>query len=437
MVQSVKLETLARDPRQRKRMYSMVRPLYDRIYGKAKGLIAYKHAWVVSEEVSRYLTHAKDQNWAGRCVLLSSVHSFGMRALDVVVRIFPEGDRTSLIRSFNRFNILRNQDETAPEHKDGDIYRALAAPYISEEGLILLHPEIIVRVVDMSVPQYYKGAKAQELHDIMPSRAPLEVVNRNLADSMLRYWRPAAIQLLFFSCYDRMSNLAAHTMHEALFLDITRQWEALENETVRVEQAFGAHLGKLVSVAAAKKIPLVKQTERETGNQVQYTIRNKTPGSATLTLIIRKDVDPAAKSLDPDFVLEALHDKVACALVSDRTCDAENLFQLVKRRDESIIVQAENIFYGRGGHYSGSLGGYRETGHIDYDAGAFGAERIRRVELHVKSYRGYLDHYYSPQASRGARESQFVSDAWGDQNYAIVRALGNVNHEAPGAWKAP
>jgi len=435
MAASLKIESLASDPRERKKLYQLVRPVYFKQYKNSDGDKAFGHAHAITEDVAMYSRSCKDQNWAGRCVFLAAVHAFRMRALDDVRGLFPESEQISLIQSFNRFNILRNQDESAPELKDMDIYKALASPYVSASGLILLHPEIFVRVVDMSQPQIFYGKKARELHGIL-SIGTIEEINSNIAHSMLDVWRPAAIQLSLFDCYDRQSDLAAQALYEKLFDKITRIYRELEKETVQVGERFSQHLKDLIALSKKKGLPLVMQTDRKTGSKVDHTVRFKTRGSTVIKLVRKENVDPYIERLDLDFVLKVIHDKVASTLVSERTCDAESLFQLIRSRDIDIIIEAEHIFYGRAGH-RGSLPGYRETGHIDYHAPSLGAEKIQRVELHVKSYQGYVDYYYSPTSCRGARESPVVADAWGDYNFKIVQALGNTNRLYPSARKGP
>jgi len=429
MTNGLNVSALASNPHERKMLYKRVSPLYTRKYGKEDGPVALRHAKTVAEEVARYSASCKDPEWAGKCVALASVHPLGLDAADALMERFPKSDYAWLLMAFNRFNILRNQDEAPPDLKDPGIYRALVSPYISESNLILLPPEAFVRVVDMSQPQFYKGFQAQKLHEVT-SHGSLDEINRNLAVSMLEYWRPAAIQLLLFGCYDRQSDIAAHILYPQLFNNVKNLFQSLEGEINHVEEKFREYITTIIKLMARKKIPLAKQTDRETGEHVDFNIRLKTPGSTTIKLVSKKEIDPESWSFDPNYVLEQIHDFIAATVAADKVHDAEALFHLICSRDGGFIVDKEPLFRGSQGR-QGSLPDYKGVGHIDYEASAFGAARLRRTELHVKSYQAYLDYYQCPRTGRGARDSQLIADAWGDHNYGIVQALGNFRPEPP------
>ena len=426
MTKQIDLKKLAHCECSRNQLFNSVNPLYKKYYGH-KSDITFQHAKDITEETAKYVSRAKDQEWAGKCILIAAIHPFPRDAADHLIKFFPANYSSSLLLSFNRFNSLRDQDEAQPEMKDIEIYRMLTKPFLSDHGYVLLPPEVFVRVIDMSEPRLFKGQEAKELHGAT-SHGQISSMNRNLATSMEMVWRTAAINLALFKCYDRMSNLSASILHPKLFKRIEKIFQSLSEEISETASMYRGHLSGIISIALSKKMPIATQSDRETGESVNFFLRQKTPGSATLKLVdkgLSSDSDP-----DPEFVLDTLHDIIASTIVSSRTCDADALFNMVTKKFAELIVHNEPIFYGHDGR-RGSLPDYSGVGHIDYNARKFGATKLKRIELHIKSYQAYLDYFYSEKVGRGKRISPIVSDVWGDQNFKIVQGLGHVNHMPP------
>jgi hypothetical protein len=168
---------------------------------------------------------------------------------------------------------------------------------------------------------------------------------------------------------------------------------------------------------------MIAQTDRETKKPTDFTLREKTPGSATIKFVQRGLIDPNGLDFDPVKVLEELHDLVAATIVADRAHDAVSLYNKILSNHSARIVEEEPIFYSRYGK-NNSSSGYNGVAHIDFNADSFGGKNIQRTELHVRSYQSYLDYYLSSKSGRAARDSKLLGDAWGDHNYKIVEALG-------------
>ena len=426
MHRAIDITALSSDIRERNKLYQTVSSLYHRRFGNSRWDTPFRHAQVVTEEVARYSASSVDKNWSGKCVFLASVHPFGMEMAPHLAKIFPPEECATLMSSFSRFNILREQDEAPPEKKNRDVYLPIITPYQADKRAFIW-PEAFVRVVDLSQPQFFKGMGARELHTAT-SRGSIDEVNRNLAVSMRMVWRSAAISLLLFKCYDAQSDLAAQFLHEGLYRKVRGLLKEVSSEIEEVKDRFEGHMRLLIGLAERRGIPILGQVDRETGRKADFTIRVKTAGSTTLKLVDKFGADPLGNDFDPDFVLANIHDPIGSTLVSKETWDAEALFNLIENADHSILMETESLFHG-GVVRAGSLPDYREAGHMDYDASNFGASRMKRLELHIRSFRGYMDYYLSRTCGRGVRESPLIADAWGDLNYSIVEALGTLRAE--------
>lgn len=427
-----RLETLPTSVGERKVLYRTARPVFIRRYGKKEGPIAFEHAKTVTEEVARYTKNSKDKHWAGLCVALAVLHPFDIdtKLPRSIVRHLSQDDSDLLERSFVSLNILRTQDEAPVWVKNSKVYNAILQPYESKRsGLVVLPPEAFVRTIDMSEPQFFEGEKAKELHKMSSHRKFPDVV-RNMAYSVLKYWRPAAIQLLLFSCYDKQSNIAARYLYPDLFRKMGELFRSLKDDFSEVKKRFSEHISKILECAKGKKIPIIEKTERETGKKVPFILREKTHGSATLKSVDRKLVAPDGTDFDPDIILEEINDPVGGTLVAMRQCDAEALYSMINSKDEDMILEDEPIFYkGCRKPEKRSHPEYKGVGHITYDAKKFGAIRMKKVELQVRSYESDHD-YYHGEAARGYRDSPELADAWGDLNFKIVEALGR-QHQIP------
>ncbi len=424
MPESFRLVALPNNPNQRKLVYHSARPAFLRRYGKTDGPLAFKHAKRVAEDVARYTAKSKDKHWAGMCIILAALHPLDANVTiprSLMLKLSSE-DRSMLQKSLLNLNILRAQDEAPAEAKDPRVYKTLMQAYRSRNGFMVLAPEVFVRVVDMSEFQFFTGKEARELHKVT-SHGVFPAVVQNMAHSVRTYWRRAAIQLMLFDCYDKQSNIAANILHHNAYVQMRRLFRELRQDFQIVKECFSKHLEQIVSAAEAKGIPIVRKTDRETGSQVPFLVRQKTPGSATFKAIKYSLVDADGEHFDQDAITEGVHDLLASTLVSLRACDAEGLYSMVTAKDKDIIVEKEAIFY-KGCRISGNSDpDYHGVGHIDYDAAAFGATQIRRAELHVRSFES--DHaYYHGKAGRGLRGSTEFADAWGDKDSKIVENIG-------------
>jgi|GEM_PF-3397630 len=409
----------------RKTLYKAARPAFISRYGKRDGVVAFEHAKNVAEEVARYTAKSKDKHWAGMCVVLAALHPFDRNTVlpKAVLQHLSREDEAALRRSFLNLNTLRAQDEAPLESKDFRIYKTLLQPYESERGFLVLPPEAFVRVIDMSEIQFFSGRTAQQLHK-MTSHGRFPEAIEGMAHSMVRYWRPAAVQLLLFSCYDKQSNIIARYLHPELFKRVNTVLRSLKGEIGAVKDKFSRHIAELVQCAEKKGIPIIKKTERETGDKVPFILRQKTAGSATLKLINRNFVPVDATDFDTELLMDKVNDLLASTLVSMHPFNAEALYSMITNKDRSILAESEPIFYPNSREENGmSHPDYKGVGHLTYDASHFGAENILKVELHVRSFTSDHD-YYHGKAARGYRDSPELADAWGDQNFKIVQALG-------------
>ncbi len=433
MKKPFRLEKLPTDCGQRKVLYRTLSPFYNKHYGNGEGPIALEHAKKVAEEVARYTKNSVDKHWAGICVALAVLHPFE-RDTELprsILKHLSQKDSDFLERSFISLNILREQDEVPVGKKNSRVYKALLQPYESKRsGLVVLPPEALVRVIDMSEPQFFAGKTARELHKMtFHGKLKFPQVVRNMAHSVLKYYRPAAIQLLLFSCYDKQSNIAARYLYPELFRKMDELFKSLKDDFKEVKKRFSEHISKIVDSAKSKKIPINEKTDRETGEKVPYIMREKTPGSATFKGLEKDLVFPDGSDFDPDVILNGLNDPVASMLVSMKLHEAEALYGMIKRKDKDMIVEDEPIFYkGCRGPDKRSHPEYKGVGHIVYDARKFGAQRMRRVELQVRCFQSDFDYHHGP-AARGFRDSEELADAWGDHNFKIVQALGR-EHKA-------
>lgn len=411
--------------RRRMTLYKAARPAFVQRYGRKDGVVAFEHAKNVAEEVARYTAKSKDKRWAGMCVVLATLHPFDRNTVlpRGVMQHLSGDDQAQLRRSFLNLNTLRAQDEAPLDSKDFRIYKTLLQPYQSEAGFVVLPPEAFVRVIDMSEIQFFSGRTAQQLHKLTSHGRFPEAIE-GMAHSMIRYWRPAAVQLLLFSCYDKQSNIIARYLHPEAFKKMNGLLRSLKGELEAVKGKFSKHIAGLVRCAEGKKIPIIQKTERETGERVPYILRQKTPGSATLKAI-KKEVIPADGSeFDTKALMDEVQDLLASTLVSVHPFNAEALYSMITTKDRDILRESEALFYPNCRAPNGtSHPDYKGVAHLTYDASHFGAESILGVELHIRSFTS--DHeYYHGKAGRGYRDSPELADAWGDQNFKIVQALG-------------
>jgi hypothetical protein len=428
MKKPFRLEKLPTDCGQRKALYRTLGPFYKKRYGMKEGPVALEHAKSVTEEVARYTKKSMDKHWAGMCVALAALHILDMKAdpPDSVLRHLSKGDRDLLERSLISINILRAEDEAPVGAKDSRIYKTLLQPYHSHSsGLVVLPPEAFVRVIDMSEPQFFAGKNAKDLHRMM-SRGKFPDMVHNMAHSVLRYYRPAAIQLLLFSCYDKQSNIAARYLYPELFRKMDELFKSLKDDFKEVKKRFSENISKILKCAKSKRFPVIEKTDRETGKKVPYIMREKTPGSATLKALKKELVAPDGTNFNPEKILDGITDPVASMLVSMRHCDAEGLYCMINSKDRDLIVEAESVFYkGCRDPKKKSHPEYQGVGHLTYDAKKFGAKRMQKIELQVRSLKGDHD-YHHGKAGRGFRDSPELADAWGDyDNFKIVQALGH------------
>jgi len=421
------LEKLSKSTHQRTMLYKAAGPIFTKRYGKKDGPTAFEHAKVVTEKVARYTQRSRDMHWAGMCVLLASLHSLDNKIDGLpnsVLRHMSRDDTADLTRSFLNFNILRDQDEADTCAKNPSIYSALLKPTYSRGGFLVLPPEVFVRVVDMSEEQFFTGKDAKRLHKVT-SHGHFPKIIRNMAHSMLQYWRPASVQLLLFSCYDKQSNIIAKYLYNRPFRKMQELYGSLKNEFKQVAREFSQYLSQIVVCAEQKGIPIVRKTDRETGAAVPFILREKTPGSTTIKAIGRGMISPDGSDFDKIKIVAGIHDFIASTLVAEECHHAHALYDMIISRGNGAILEEEPLFYpgcgngnkSRNCHYSG-------VGHIDFDAAAFGATVMKRVESHIRSCKSDRDYIHHRQAGRGFRDSQPLADAWGDHNFEIVEALG-------------
>lgn len=426
-MQQLKHRLLAQRRAERQRLYQILSPLFTRHYGTKKGNLAREHSKTVAEQVGKYTKHAKDQKWAKASVIVAAIHPLPLDMFDdirkVLSTILPQDQLTRMMDSFLNFNKLRIEDEIDPEKKNKDVYKKLAKPYVSEEGLALLPPETFARTVDMADEWFYFGASAGELHKTT-SYGPHEWMNRNLAHSIYDVWRPAAIQLMLFGCYDSMSKITAKILYPQLYGRMLQHYKTNEKELMNLEEKFRLYLDLVIKMIS---IPLVPQTDRLTKEEFPYRTRIKTVGSATLKAVVEGICDPEGKDFDATRINEEIHDFVAGTFVTKETHQAISLYDFILTHHyPTMIFEFEDMFNGRHSENGRSCPDYKGVAHIDYKAERFGANNVQRVELHVRSYESYLDYYLSSTAGRGVRDSRIIGDAWGDMNFKIVEALGRL-----------
>ncbi|MBU0532653.1 hypothetical protein KKB44_04120 [Candidatus Micrarchaeota archaeon] len=426
MPKPFRLETLPKNPEQQLLLYRAARSIFTKRYGKIEGHLAFAHAKAVTEEVIRYTARSKDAHWAGMCIVLAILHPLDARTVlpPAVLRHLSEADQNAIRRSFLNLNMLRVQDEAPPDAKEPSIYNVLLKPYQSKAGYVVVPPEVFVRTIDMSEPQFFRGRSAHTLHNMM-SHGKFPDVIRNMAHSMLDYWRPAAVQLLLFSCYDRQSDVIATYLYPKVFVKMRQLFQSLEDEISKLRVNFSKYLSNTMACAENRNLPIVTKTNRETGEQVPFILREKTSGSATIKAVSKGLVSPDGTDFDPTLILEGIHDVVASTLVAKRCYHAEALYHLITTKHSHLLVDTEHLFYPQcRDPEARSCSGYSGVGHLDFRANLFGADRIRRVELHIRSLDSDRE-YYHGNAGRGFRDSAVLADAWGDLNFKIVQALGN------------
>jgi len=407
---------LAKRELERQRLYQKLSPLYGK-YGKGCGSkrarLLFAQAKDVAEEVARYTQNAKDQKWAKASVIIAAISPIPADMADdirkTLLGFMPAKQTDALVNSFLCQDELCRLDGVPMSEKNIKRYVQLVRPYVSKEGHIELPPEVFARVVGLSQMSLEGLSRAEQ---------------ENVAASILKVWRPAAIQLMLFKCYNQMSDIAAFVLYPQLFQLVDMLYRSIARELVDVRAKFGHYLDALMD--GVVEIPLVRQTDRETMEQARYRIRIKTRGSTALKLIERGICQLTGEGFDPERVYTDIHDLVAGTLVTRGTHDAVNFYKFIMKNHANMVIEHEDIFYGRHSGNGNSLSGYKGVAHIDFDATRFGARNIRRAELHVRSYESYLAYYLSSRAGRGARDSQIIKDAWGDDNYKIVEALGNL-----------
>jgi hypothetical protein len=413
---------LAKRQGERQVLYRKLSPLYgkfSKIHDSKEGRRAFSRAKAVADEVGRYSQNAKDQKWAKACVIVAAISQLPVEMAEDIrtslKRFLPLNQTDPLVNSFMCNHEFSKLDRLAPDDKDKDRYKSLVRPYVSKEGRILLPPETFVRTILMS------QISLDGLTDGM---------DKNVADSILRVWRPAAIQLMLFRCYNQMSDIAGRTLHPKLFEKMKFLLRATKNEREDIKEKFGLYLDILIE---QNEIPIVSQTDRETRQQILYRIRKKTVGSSTLKAVDYGICDPEGIDFDPEKVHIGIHDFIGAMLILRKTYDAVACYSFIRVHYPHMIVEDEEMFYGRNKKNTRSTPDYKGVAHVDYDARFFGGKNIRRVELQLRSFESFLAYYLCSKAGRGARDSKIIGDAWGDDNYKIVEALGALDEIDNGA----